>query len=196
MGMTWLSGVLPLDAGYHPRHRSTRRDDLDIDRLEESWHEPLPEQESGPADTGLSSEMVEVTEDLPAQCFLDQMTVGEVRRILEGCALHDVTRVVPELVQLIAHSSHTPATMRAQLCRLRVAADHAGADGRPLPGCRGGHGHPDPVRPAGSPPLGKAGDLPFNAIVATNPNFPATMASGLSRITTPPRRLEQCTATL
>jgi len=111
MGMTWLSGVLPLDAGYHPRHRSTRRDDLDIDRLEESWHEPLPEHESGPADTGLSSEMVEVTEDLPAQCFLDQMTVGEVRRILEGCALHDVTRVVPELVQLIAHSSHTPATI-------------------------------------------------------------------------------------
>ncbi len=66
MGMTWLSGVLPLDAGYHPRHRSTRRDDLDIDRLEESWHEPLPEHE---------------------------------------------TRVVPELVQLIAHSSHTPATI-------------------------------------------------------------------------------------
>jgi hypothetical protein len=111
MGMTWLTGVLPLDTGYQPRHRSTRRDELDIDRLEDSWHDPLPEPESGFADAGPSSEMVEVAEDQPAQCFLDQMTVGEVRRILEGCALHDVTRVVPELVQLIAHSSHTPATI-------------------------------------------------------------------------------------
>jgi hypothetical protein len=111
MGMTWLTGVLPLETGYQPRHRSTRRDELDVDRLEDSWHDPLPEPENGLADAGPSSEMVEVAEDLPAQCFLDQMTVGEVRRILEGCALHDVTRVVPELVQLIAHSSHTPATI-------------------------------------------------------------------------------------
>jgi hypothetical protein len=111
MGMTWLTGVLPLDAGYQPRHRSTRRGELDIDPLEDLWHESLPELESAPADAGPASEMVEVKEDLPAQCFLDQMTVGEVRRILEGCALHDVTRVVPELVQLIAHSSHTPATI-------------------------------------------------------------------------------------
>src|SRR5262245_57873003 len=106
MGMTWFTGVLPLDTGYQPRHRSTRRGELDIDRLEDNWREPLPEAESGPDGARPSSEMVEVTEDLPAQCFLDQMTVGEVRRILEGCALHDVTRVVPELVQLIAHSSH------------------------------------------------------------------------------------------
>ena len=111
MGMTWFAGVLPLDTGYQPRHRSTRRGELDIDRLEDNWHEPLPEAESGPDGARRSSEMVEGTEDLPAQCFLDQMTVGEVRRILEGCALHDVTRVVPELVQLIAHSSHTPATI-------------------------------------------------------------------------------------
>jgi len=111
MGMTWLTGVLPLDTGYQPRHRSTRRGELDIDRPRDSWHDRLPELESGPAAAGPSSEMVGVKEDSPAQCFLDQMTVGEVRRILEGCALHDVTRVVPELVQLIAHSSHTPATI-------------------------------------------------------------------------------------
>jgi hypothetical protein len=111
MGMTWLTGVLPLDTGYQPRHRSTRRGELDIDQLEDSWLGPSPEPESGLAGADPSSEMVDVTEDLPAQCFLDQMTVGEVRRILEGCALHDVTRVVPELVQLIAHSSHTPATI-------------------------------------------------------------------------------------
>ena len=111
MGMTWLTGVLPVDTGYQPRHRSTRRGEHDIDQLRNSWHDPLLEPESEPAAAGPSSEMVEVTEDSPAQCFLDQMTVGEVRRILEGCALHDVTRVVPELVQLIAHSSHTPATI-------------------------------------------------------------------------------------
>jgi hypothetical protein len=111
MGMTWLTGVLPLETGYQPRHRSTRRGELDIDQLGDSWHEPLPEPESRPAAAGPSGKMVEVTEDSPAQCFLDQMTVGEIRRILEGCALHNVTRVVPELVQRIAHSSHTPATI-------------------------------------------------------------------------------------
>ncbi len=39
------------------------------------------------------------------------MTFSEIRRILEGCALADPTTVVPDLVQLIAHSSHTPATL-------------------------------------------------------------------------------------
>jgi len=97
--------------GYQPRHRSTRRDELDTDRIGASWHDPLPEPGSRPAAAGPSSEMVEVREDSPAQCFLDQITVDEVRRILEGCALHDVSRIVPELVQLIAHSSHTPATI-------------------------------------------------------------------------------------
>jgi hypothetical protein len=111
MGMTWLAGVLPLETGYQPRHRSTRQGEPDIDQLGDSRLESLPEPESNPAAARPSSKMVEVTEDSPAQCFLDQMTVGEIRRILEGCALHDVTRVVPELVQLIAHSSHTPATI-------------------------------------------------------------------------------------
>jgi hypothetical protein len=111
MGMTWLTGALPVETGYQPRHRSTRRSELDIDRLGDGWHDPVPEPGSGHAVAEPSSEKVEVTEESPAQCFLDQMTVGEVRRILEGCALHDVTRVVPELVQLIAHSSHTPATI-------------------------------------------------------------------------------------
>lgn len=50
-------------------------------------------------------------DDHPAQDFLDQMTFGEIRRILEGCALDDPTTVVPDLVQLIAHSSHTPDTL-------------------------------------------------------------------------------------
>jgi hypothetical protein len=111
MGMTWLTGVLPVDTGYQPRHRSTRRGELDVDRPGDSWYYRLPEPENRPAVQGPSREIVAVTEDSAAECFLEQMTVGEVRRILEGCALHDVTRVVPELVQLIAHSSHTPATI-------------------------------------------------------------------------------------
>ncbi len=35
----------------------------------------------------------------------------EIRRILEGYATDDVTGAMPELVPLIAHSSHTPATL-------------------------------------------------------------------------------------
>jgi hypothetical protein len=57
------------------------------------------------------SEASEATDDQAGESFLDQLTAGEVRRILEGCALHDLSRAVPELVQHIAHSSHTPATI-------------------------------------------------------------------------------------
>jgi hypothetical protein len=49
--------------------------------------------------------------DNKAYDLLDEVTFCEIRRILEGCAIDDPTTVVPELVQLIAHSSHTPATL-------------------------------------------------------------------------------------
>jgi hypothetical protein len=115
--MTWLTGALPSEAGYHPRHRSTRRGETQIDQYDRAWQGYLPEFAGRPAGPGPVSpvspvgETSEATDDQAGTSFLDQLTVGEVRRILEGCALHDLSRAVPELVQHIAHSSHTPATI-------------------------------------------------------------------------------------
>jgi hypothetical protein len=119
MGMTWLTGATPSEVGYRPRHRSTRRGGTQIDQHDRAWQDYLPELEGRPAepDPGPLSpvspvgEASEATDDQAGESFLDQLTVGEVRRILEGCALHNLSRAVPELVQHIAHSSHTPATI-------------------------------------------------------------------------------------
>lgn len=117
MGMTWLSGATPSEAGYQPRHRSTRRGDTQIVQDYRAWQDYLPELAGRPEDPGPVSpvspvcETSEATDDQAYGSFLDQLTVGEVRRILEGCALHDLSRAVPELVHHIAHASHTPATI-------------------------------------------------------------------------------------
>jgi hypothetical protein len=44
--------------------------------------------------------------------FLDQLTSGQIRRMLEGSAINgDLTEAVPDLVLMLAHSSHTSATL-------------------------------------------------------------------------------------
>jgi hypothetical protein len=121
--MTWLTGVQPSEAGYQPRHRSTRRGETQIDQYDRAWRDYPPERAGRPAVPGRFgptrtvrpvspvSEASEATDEQAGESFLDQLTAGEVRRILEGCALHDLSRAIPELVHHIAHSSHTPATI-------------------------------------------------------------------------------------
>jgi hypothetical protein len=119
MGMTWLTGATPSEVGYRPRHRSTRRGGTQIDQHDRGWQVYWPELAGRPAEpqpgpvspVSPVSETSEATDGQAGETFLDQLTVGEVRRILEGCALHNLSRAVPELVQHIAHSSHTPATI-------------------------------------------------------------------------------------
>jgi hypothetical protein len=41
----------------------------------------------------------------------DHLSSEQLRHLLEGCALDDVARIVRPLVQVIAHSSHTTATL-------------------------------------------------------------------------------------
>jgi hypothetical protein len=111
MALTWLSwGPLGEDK-YQPRHRSTGRTRNGFDEPDLYWIANSSGPGSGPAHASSSAERLEIDDDHPAQDFLDQMTFSEIRRILEGCALDDPTTVVPDLVQLIADSSHTPATL-------------------------------------------------------------------------------------
>jgi len=91
---------------------------MQIDQHDSAWQDYLPElagreyPELGPVSlVRRVSETSEAADDQSGASFLDQLTVGEVRRMLEGCALHNLSRAVPELVQHVAHSSHTPATI-------------------------------------------------------------------------------------
>jgi hypothetical protein len=118
MAMTWFAGVLLADTGYQPRHRSTRQIGPGIDGIDGTGQDGMSGHGGGganaaEADSSVRTAAFGLAEDQPAQDFPDQLTLGQIRRILEGCALDDPTKVVPELVQLIAHSSHTPATLTA-----------------------------------------------------------------------------------
>lgn len=108
--MTWLSMGSLGEQRYQPRHRSTGQTANGFDEPDSYWMTISPGSGDGPATAGSSAEKLEIN-DQQGQDFLSQMTFGEIRRILEGCALDDPTTVVPDLVQLIAHSSHTPATL-------------------------------------------------------------------------------------
>jgi hypothetical protein len=113
MVMTRLTGFSLWNIGYQPRHRSPRRDYADADWLaqwpgEDPSHAAadLLTETGSPADSsGLAGESAEPDN------FLDQLTSGQLRRILEGCAINDVTKITPDLVQVIAHPSHNGATL-------------------------------------------------------------------------------------
>ena len=111
MAVNWFSGALLSEHGYQPRHRSTRRGGNNVDDSTLSWLDNSPEPGDEQAYANSCMEPPEFDADHSAHDALDQMTFSEIRRVLEGCALDDPTTVVPELVQLIAHSSHTPETL-------------------------------------------------------------------------------------
>jgi hypothetical protein len=117
MVTTWLAGFRWRSAGYQPRHRSPRRDDGDIDWLTEqvlddpSW-DPLLTEAGQPDSPGSSTDESWLGSGSVEPEFMSQITSGEIRGILEGCAINDdLTNIVPELVRVIADSSHTNGTL-------------------------------------------------------------------------------------
>jgi hypothetical protein len=111
MAVNWFSGGLLTEHGYQPRHRSARRARNDVGGLDHPWLGNSAEPGSTAARPDAFHEELELSVDDVAYDAPDQMTPSEIRRVLEGCAIDDPATVVPELVQLIAHSSHTPATL-------------------------------------------------------------------------------------
>lgn len=110
MVMTLCAGFLLADTAYQPRHRSKRRNGLGIGRL------PLRRREDPTgAIIGRPPEPRSATGDvwMPSPPgdphFLDQLAAGQLRGLLEGCALDDLARIIPEIVQVIVHSSANPA---------------------------------------------------------------------------------------
>jgi hypothetical protein len=77
----------------------------------DAWHGISPGQPGRPTGARPWADPNETIDATSEPDFLDLLTIGEIRRMLEGCALDDVSQIVPELVGLIAHSSHTRATL-------------------------------------------------------------------------------------
>jgi hypothetical protein len=106
-----LTGIRWWKFGYQPRHRSTRQAEADagwpaIDEWDESTaaSEDQSMDREEPAD-----ESAPASEQAPD--VLDHLSSDQLRHLLEGCALEDVARIVRPLVQIIAHPSHTAATL-------------------------------------------------------------------------------------
>jgi len=111
MAVSWFSGVLLPEHGYQPRHRSVRRPRNGVDGSDDPWFGDSPELVSTLPGVNASPGTPEFGVHNKGYDLFDQVTFSEIRRVLEGCAIDDPTTVVPELVQLIAHSSHTPDTL-------------------------------------------------------------------------------------
>lgn len=111
MAVNWFSGGLLTEHGYHPRHRSGRRASNSDGCDDHPWLGDSAEPEITAARVNASHLAPGPSADNTAYDALDQMTFSEIRRVLEGCAIDDPMSVVPELVQLIAHPSHTPGTL-------------------------------------------------------------------------------------
>jgi hypothetical protein len=128
MVMTLLASFLLLNVGYQPRHRSTHQPRARAGRvgaIAGSW-----EQSTGtiarPAGSG-SPDYAAWSFPAPAGPAGQprQPTAAPLRRMLEGRALADVARILPELVNVIAHGSHTRATLARAWADFRVAVTDA-----------------------------------------------------------------------
>ena len=110
MGVTWLSVAAQSRGAYRPRHRSARQN-ADSDFGMTGWQSRPPRIHWDVAGAAPAAGHAGIAYQPPEAASLDRLTIGELRRILEGCALDELGRVVPELIQLVAHSSHTRATL-------------------------------------------------------------------------------------
>jgi hypothetical protein len=111
--MPRLAGHPLRGVGYHPRHRSPRWDKPDQPMLADL----APVAESPLADLDFSAdnspaEDSSASSDCEDDDFLGEFTRGQLRRILEGSAINqNLAASIPDLVHVVAHSSHTSETL-------------------------------------------------------------------------------------
>jgi hypothetical protein len=111
-------------AGYQPRHRSPRWDKAD----EQILAGLPPVRIGGSASIRCPDDASWLSDDCADSDFLGELTSGQIRRMLEGSAINDkLTRSIPELVYLVAHSSHTSASLARAWSAFRDATRDAHA---------------------------------------------------------------------
>jgi hypothetical protein len=127
MVTTWFAGFLFLwNTGYQARHRSKRRAGAGAGRPAQSAWEVTSCAEAGrPAEPASPETGPWMASPTAEPDFLEELADGQLRRMLEGCALEDLTRIIPEIVQVIARSSAD--TMTTAWNDFREATRSAGA---------------------------------------------------------------------
>jgi hypothetical protein len=159
MLMTWSAGFLLLsDAGYQPRHRSKRRAGLGLGRLTQRTREDAScarvSRPAGPREpqtaSWLSSEPFSSSRDRPRAlgretggrkgfsppvqpAFPYQLERGQLIRMLEACAVDDLTTIIPQIVQVVAHSSAQTMTTAWNDFREATKARPLGLEGHDCP---------------------------------------------------------------
>ena len=105
--MTWSAGFLLLsDAGYQPRHRSKRRAGLGLGRLTQRTREDAScARVSRPARPREPQTAWWLSSPPAESAFRYHLERGQLVRMLEACAVDDLTRIIPQIVQAVAHSS-------------------------------------------------------------------------------------------
>ena len=120
--MPRLVGLPLRGAAYQPRHRSARWDKADqriLAELSPVGGRSLANEEFLADESWLSS-------DCEDSDFREQLTRGQIRRMLERSAISDdLTETSPELVYLVAHSSHTSATLASAWTEFQQATRDA-----------------------------------------------------------------------
>src|SRR5215472_4208032 len=106
MGMTWFPPAIQSPVGYRPRHRSARRSDMSGALGRDDRLSVAAEPWGRPARLAITAGPPAAGREIALRRSFGRMTPDEIRHVLEGCALDNLSRIVPELVQLIAHSSH------------------------------------------------------------------------------------------
>jgi hypothetical protein len=136
MLMTWSAGFLLLsDAGYQPRHRSKRRAGLGLGRLTQRTREDAScarvGRPAGPRETQIASWLSSPAAE-PALPYRPER--GQLVRMLEACAVDDLTRIIPQIVQVVAHSSgETKTTAWNDFREATKKARPLGLDGHDCP---------------------------------------------------------------
>jgi hypothetical protein len=105
MVVTSLASFLLLWAtGYEPRHRSKR--EIGIGRLARRQRRDIfGAGVSGTDGPGWPAETSWFPSPPPEPWFPDRLESEQLRRALEGCPLDELTRIIPEIAQVIVHSS-------------------------------------------------------------------------------------------
>jgi hypothetical protein len=106
MVTTWFAGFLLLwDTGYEPRHRSKRQVGPGIGRLGQHRRDYPACGEADPLGSGSSADGSWMSSPAVEHEFGDQPEGNQLHHMLEGCALDELARIIPEMVQVIVRSS-------------------------------------------------------------------------------------------
>jgi hypothetical protein len=103
---TWFAGLLLLwDTRYEPRHRSKRQAGHGIVRYGQRGRErPAGAGVGRPPWPGWATDLSSPRTPHAEPDFLGQLAREKLLRVVEDCALDDLTRIIPEIVQVIVHS--------------------------------------------------------------------------------------------